>query len=250
MRLEGKVALISGAARGIGAEEARLFAREGAKLAIGDVLEVEGRKVEAQIIETGGDALFVKLDVTREADWINAIQATVGRFGKLDILVNNAGIGDQRKVEEATEEWWDRIMDVNAKSVFLGTKHAIPEMRRAGGGSIVNTSSIYGLVGGSTSSSYSASKGAVHIFTKATAAQYARDGIRANSVHPGPTDSPMTEGTFGSNQELRETWINLLPLRRMGTTEDIAYGVLFLASDESSYMTGTELVVDGGFTAR
>jgi len=171
--------------------------------------------------------------------------------------VNNAGIGSTRgpdgepvTIENLTQEQWDRVMDVNAKGVFLGTKHAIPEMRKAGGGSIINISSIYGLVGsGSGASSYHASKGAVRIFTKATAIQYARDGIRVNSVHPGFIDTPMTE-RLRSHPELRDALIRRTPLGRVGTTEDIAYGVLFLASDESSFMTGSELVIDGGYTAQ
>ena len=167
MRLEGKVALISGGARGMGAAEAKLFAREGAKVVIGDVLQEEGRQIEAQIGEAGCQSLFLSLDVTSESDWRNAVAAAVSQFGKLDVLVNNAGVtgGTRGKVEETTVEAWDRIMDVNAKGVFLGTKAAIPELRRAGGGSIINISSVYGLVGsGGGASAYHASKGAVHAY--------------------------------------------------------------------------------------
>ena len=248
-RLDGKVALISGGARGQGAAEARVFAQEGAKVVIGDVLDAEGTSVAAEIAESGGDALFVHLDVTDQDDWRSAIGAAVSRFGKLDVLVNNAGIFRRGGVEGTTEEDWDTIMDVNAKGVFLGTKLAIPEMRKAGGGSIVNISSTAGLIGDSISSAaYTASKGAVRLFTKATAIQYAKEGIRANSIHPGAIDTVMMQLVWvGLNieEEIAKT-----PLGRIGTVEDIAYGALFLASDESSFMTGSELVIDGGDTAQ
>lgn len=241
MRLEGKVALISGGARGMGAAEAILFAREGASVVIGDVLEDEGRQVEAQIGEAGGHALFLNLDVTSEADWTNAVAATVSKYGKLDILVNNAGVSGGRGIlEDTTVEAWDRVMDINAKGVFLGTKATIPEMRRAGGGSIINISSVYGLVGSAGSSAYHASKGAVRLLTKSTAIQYAGDGIRANSVHPGIIETPMTEATL-ADPERSQRWIAGTPLGRRGVPDDVAYGVLFLASDESSFMTGSEL---------
>ncbi len=250
MRLEGKVALISGGARGMGAAEAILFAREGASVVIGDVLEDEGRQVEAQIGEAGGHALFLNLDVTSEADWTNAVAATVSKYGKLDILVNNAGVSGGRGIlEDTTVEAWDRVMDINAKGVFLGTKATIPEMRRAGGGSIINISSVYGLVGSAGSSAYHASKGAVRLLTKSTAIQYAGDGIRANSVHPGIIETAMTEATL-ADPKLSQRWIAGTPLGRRGVPDDVAYGVLFLASDESSFMTGSELVIDGGWTAQ
>ena len=197
-RLEGKVALISGGAKGQGAVEARMFAREGASVVIGDILDDQGIQVQAEINETGGECLYVHLDVTSESDWQSAVEAAVSRFGKLDVLVNNAGIGSPRDaagermtIESLTEGQWDRVMDVNAKGVFLGTKAAIPEMKKAGGGSIINISSIAGLVGGTTTA-YGASKGAVRLLTKATAIQYAGDGIRANSVHPGVIITDMT----------------------------------------------------------
>ena len=249
MRMAGKVALISGGARGIGAATARLLAREGAAVVIGDVLEDEGRETEAQIAEAGGQALFVRLDVTREDDWLQAIQTTVATFGRLDVLVNNAGISGRGTVEETSIDAWDRVMAVNAKGVFLGTKLAIPEMRKVGGGSIINISSIYGIVGSETSASYHASKGAVRIFTKAAALQYAGDGIRVNSVHPGFVDSPMTE-RHHAIPEVRQDRLAKTPLGHLGTPEDIAPGILYLASDESSFVTGSELVIDGGMTAR
>ena len=249
MRLEGKVALISGSARGMGAVEAKLFSREGAKVVIGDVLEDEGRRTEAEINESGGDCIFVRLDVTNEVNWLDVVAAAVGKFGKLDILVNNAGIARISNVEDTTVEEWDLVMGVNAKGVFLGTKAAIPEMRRSGGGSIVNISSIAGLVGGRTSA-YTASKGAVRLLTKSTAIQYAGDGIRCNSVHPGVIESPMTAQIMLHTEESRAQAAARHPLGRIGQPEDIAYGVLFLASDESSFMTGSELVIDGGLTAQ
>ena len=250
MRLEGKAAFISGGARGMGEVEAKLFAKEGAKVAIGDVLDDEGRKVEAEINETGGECIFLHLDVTSESAWQDAIAATVARFGKLDVIVNNAGVSAISMVEETTEEDWDRVMDVNAKGVFLGTKFAIPKMRKAGGGSIINISSQLGMVGTDRSSpQYQASKGAVRLLTKATAIQYAKEDIRANSVHPGPVLTPMTAARR-ANPEDREAMLSRIPLGRYGESEDIAYGVLYLASDESSFVTGSELVIDGGWTAQ
>ena len=250
MRLEGKVAFISGGARGMGAAEARLFASEGAKVAIGDVLEDEGRRVVEQISEVGGQAIFLPLDVSSESQWANAVSTTVREFGKLDILVNNAGVGATSRVEDTTVEEWDRVMGINAKGVFLGTKVAIPELRRAGGGSIINISSQLGLVGMDISSpQYQASKGAVRLFTKSTAIQYAKDGIRANSVHPGPINTPMTQPRR-TNPEHQRLMVSRIPLGRYGESEEVAYGVLFLASDEASFMTGSELVIDGGWTAQ
>ena len=247
MRLENKVAFISGGARGMGAAEARLFSQEGCKVVIGDLRDELGRQVEAEINELGGECLFVHLDVTDEQSWKDAVAATVERFGKLDILVNNAGIYRPERVENTTSENWDTTMSVNAKGVFLGTKAAIPELRRAGGGSIVNISSVAGLVGNHISSAYTASKGAVRLFTKSTAIQHAVDGIRCNSVHPGTIETDMTADLLAG--EGREDRLSRTPLGRLGRTDDIAYGVLFLASDEASFMTGSELVIDGGRTA-
>ncbi len=250
MRLAGKVALISGGARGMGAAEARLFAREGARVVIGDVLDAEGRAVEAELTAKGSDCVFTPLDVTRESDWQRAVALAVERFGKLDVLVNNAGIGAVSRVEDTTEEAWDRVMDVNVKGVFLGTKAAIPAMRRGGGGSIVNISSQLGLVGmDNISPQYPASKGAVRIFTKVTALQYAREGIRCNSVHPGPIVTPMTEPRR-RDPATYQLMLSRIPMGRYGEAEEVAYGVLYLASDEASYVTGSELVIDGGWTAQ
>ncbi|MCH8989378.1 MAG: glucose 1-dehydrogenase [Chloroflexi bacterium] len=248
-RLNGKVALITGAARGQGAAEARLFAQEGAKVVLADVSDQEGSAVAAEIAEAGGDALYVHLDVTNEGDWDRAIQSAVSTFGKIDILVNNAGIWRRGHVLETSSEQWDLVLGVNAKGVFLGTKAAIPEMRKAGGGSIINISSTAGLVGSRTSSAYSASKGAVRIFTKSTAIQYAAEGIRANSIHPGPIDTDMGDQVW-PDADSRERAVARTAIARMGTAQDIAYGALYLASDESSFVTGAELVIDGGLTAQ
>ena len=249
-RLDGKVALISGGARGQGATEARMFAQEGARVVFGDILDEEGKRVEAQIRELGGEATYVHLDVTREADWQAAVETAVNRYGKLDVLVNNAGILIRKGIEETTVEDWDRIMAVNAKGVFLGTKAAIPAMRQAGGGSIINISSTAGLVSSlSGSASYTATKGAVRLFTKATAIQYAKEGIRCNSVHPGPIETDMIQDTLNDPARMEER-MSRLPLGRVGKPEEVAYGVLYLASDESSFVTGAELVIDGGTTAQ
>ncbi len=248
MMLENKVAFISGGARGMGAVEARLFAQEGCRVAIGDLREDEGRKVEAEINETGGECLYLRLDVTSEESWQEAIAATVGGFGKLDILVNNAGIYRTERVEETSVELWEQVMEINSKGVFLGTKHAIPQLRKAGGGSIINISSTAGLVGSNMAAAYSASKGAVRMFTKATAIQYAQDGIRANSIHPGIIQTDMTAALLADPNHYQER-LDRTPLGRIGRPEDVAYGALFLASDESSFMTGSELVIDGGRTA-
>ncbi len=250
MRLAGKVALISGGARGMGAEEARLFAREGARVVLGDVLDAEGKAVEGQIRAAGGQATYLHLDVTSETDWEAAVTTAERLHGKLDVLVNNAGIGGGSRIEQTTVDEWDRMMAVNAKGVFLGTRAAIPAMRRAGGGSIINISSQLGLVGTDNSSpQYQASKGAVRILTKATAIQYAKDKIRANSVHPGPIVTPMTERRR-ADPETYKLMLSRIPLGRYGEPEDVAMGVLYLAADESSFVTGSELVIDGGWTAQ
>lgn len=249
MRLAGKVALITGGALGQGAAEARLFAREGCRVMVADVLENEGTSVADAISSAGGDAAFVKLDVSEESEWRDVIALTVERFGKLDVLVNNAGIWRTTPVELTTVDEWNEVMAVNARGVFLGTKHAIPAIRESGGGSIVNISSTTGLIGGEQGSAYGASKGAIRSVTKFTAVQHAKDGIRANSIHPGSVDTQMIAANIGT-PEGRATSISRIPMGRIGTVEDVAYGVLFLASDESSFITGAELVIDGGMTAQ
>ena len=248
-RLDNKVALISGGSRGQGAVEAKLFAQEGAKVVFGDILDAEGKRVEREIVGMGCEAIYVHLDVTREEDWMRAVTLAEIKFGKLDILVNNAGVSiGKRGIEDTTVEDWDHIMDVNVKGVFLGTKRVIPAMRRAGGGSIVNISSTAGIVAIGRSAAYNATKGAVRVFTKATAIQHANDKIRCNSVHPGPIDTPFLQDLI-DNPVLLQDRLRRVPLGRIGTPEDVAYGVLYLASDEASYVTGSELVIDGGSTA-
>jgi cyclopentanol dehydrogenase len=247
-RLKGKVALISGGARGQGAAEAQLFAGEGAKVVIGDVLDAEASATAREInTKAGGrNVVPVHLDVTRAADWRAAVETCAREFGGLDILVNNAGIANAKGIEETSEEEWDAVVNVNQKGVWLGMKAAVPAMRRRGGGSIVNISSIYGIIGSAGSAAYHGSKGAVRLLTKSAAVQYAPDKIRVNSVHPGVILTPMTDT---APREQLQPLINLAPMRRAAQPEEVGWCVVFLASDEASFVTGAELVVDGGFTA-
>ena len=247
MRLENKVAIISGGSRGMGAFEAALFVQEGAKVIIGDVRDEEGRDLAKHI---GSNAVYMHLDVTSERDWAAVVKEATDRYGKLDILVNNAGVSARGTIGETSVDDWDRVMGINSKGVFLGTRAAIPEMRKSGGGSIINISSQLGLVGMAESSpQYQSSKGAVRIFTKSAAIQYAPEGIRVNSVHPGPIVTPMTEARR-SDSAVQQVMVSRIPLGRYGESEDVAYGVLYLASDEASFVTGSELVIDGGWTAQ
>jgi len=250
-RLEGKVALISGGARGMGASEARLFAAEGAAVVIGDILETEGEATAASIRAAGGRCDYCRLDVTRESDWQAALAAAVSRYGKLDVLVNNAGIGSSSfKIHEEPVDLWERTIDVNLKGVFLGTRTAIPAMQAAGGGSIINISSQLGIVAAEYSgAAYQTSKGGVRIFTKTAALQYASDGIRVNSVHPGPIVTDMTRARRSDPDRLA-MMLSRIPMGRYGEPEEVANAVLYLASDESSFVTGSEVVVDGGWTAQ
>lgn len=247
MRLEEKVAIVTGGAHGMGEAEARLFAREGAKVVVADVLEAEGEAVARSICDDGGTARFARVEVTNDEDWDRLVASTLDAFGGLDVLVNNAGISGSRVGDHDGIEGWDQLLDVNAKSVFLGTRRAAAEMARRGGGSIVNISSISGLVGDSSSHpGYHASKAAVRLYTKAAAVRYGPVGVRVNSVHPGYMP-PMLHGT---NAALREEKAKVTPLQRTGRPLEVAYGVLFLASDEASFVTGAELVIDGGYTAQ
>lgn len=246
MRLNGKVAIITGAASGMGAATARLFAREGAKVVIADMLETEGRKLASEI---GAAARFEKLDVTDEAGWAAVVAATRQHFGRFDILVNNAGISGSAEQDLYSTEAWHRIMNVNATGVFLGTKYAVQAMKTNGGGSIVNLSSIAGIIGSvGLHMAYNASKGAVRLMTKATAVQHAEDKIRCNSVHPGVMPPMRTSGRT-ADPLIRAERMKVIPMRRPGEVGEVANAILFLASDESSYVTGTELVVDGGAIA-
>ena len=233
----------------MGAEECRIFAREGAKVVIADVSADLGRQVEAEIAESGGDAVFMHLDVKSEDAWDAAVNATVERYGKVDILVNNAGISSTHNPDHMSTEAWDNFMAINARGVFLGMKSVIPQMQAVGGGSIVNISSVSGMVGNvGNHMGYNASKGAVRIVTKSAAVQYAQDGIRVNSVHPG-TMPPMRSSSAASNVERQSAITRRVPMQRRGRTEEVGNAVLFLASDEASYITGAELAVDGGLTA-
>ena len=249
MRLAGKVALISGAASGMGQSEATIFAKEGAKVIVADVLEAEGKQVADKIVAGGGQARFVKLDVTNDAEWDAATKAALSAFGKLDVLVNNAGISGTYDSDMLSSVAWDKVMSINAKGVFLGMKHVIPLMKQAGGGAIVNISSISGFVGqDGVHMAYNASKGAVRIMTKTAAVQFAPDGIRVNSVHPGFMP-PMRTSKTSADPTWRAKMLAAVPMKREGRVEEVAHAVLFLASDEASYITGTELVVDGGYLA-
>ncbi len=249
MRLSGKVAIITGGAHGMGESESMIFAREGAMVVVADVDEAAGRQVAAKISADGGKARFTKLDVTSETEWQEAIRSTTGAYGRLDILVNNAGVSGSQDPDTLSTAAWDGIMSINAKGVFLGMKHAVPAMRQAGGGAIVNISSISGFVGQDRlHMAYNASKGAVRIMTKSAAVQFARDSIRVNSVHPGFMP-PMRTSKTSADPAWRKPFLEAVPMKREGRVEEVAYAVLFLASDEASYITGTEVVVDGGFLA-
>jgi NAD(P)-dependent dehydrogenase (short-subunit alcohol dehydrogenase family) len=265
-RLDGKVALISGAARGIGAETARLMVEAGAEVAIGDVLDERGAETARAIAGTGSAAIYLHLDATREDDWTAAIAATVARFGGLDILVNNAGLFLGKGIEEASLDEWNRLCAVNLTGVFLGTKLALPALRERArqspqGSAIVNLASVAGLVGSQLDPLYSMTKGGVTLFTKSAALEFARKGyrVRVNSIHPRVIQTDMGDQTFvsrarnlGTNdvEAARETALATHPIGRLGTPEDIAKGIVFLASDDAAFMTGAGLVIDGGQTTQ
>src|SRR6478609_3035787 len=246
MRLAGKVAIISGAASGMGAATARLFAREGAKVVVADMLEHEGRQVADGI---GASARFEPLDVTKKESWTAIMAATIRNFGKLDVLVNNAGVSGSAEQDVYSTDAWHRIMAINATGVFFGIKHAVPAMIANGGGSIVNLSSIAGIIGSEgIHMAYNASKAAVRLMTKSVAVQHAKDNIRANSVHPGIMPPMRTSGRT-ADPAVRAERMRFIPMRRPGEVDEVAYAILFLASDESSYITGSEIHVDGGAIA-
>ncbi|MCL0105337.1 glucose 1-dehydrogenase [Dehalococcoidia bacterium] len=256
MRLENKVALITGAANGrrgelmgFGGACAWKFVNEGAKVVLADIDEKSGLATLKELQDAEFEAEFVRLDVTSAASWANAVASTVSRFGKIDILVNNAGTSLTKTLDETSEEDWDGQMNVHAKGSFFGIKHVAPIMKKNGGGSIVNLSSINGLIGSPTATAYHVAKGGVRLLTKSAAIQYAEFSIRVNSVHPGYAETPMTEPLFNSPESLQAR-LSRVPMGRLGTADEIAMGILYLASDESSFVTGSELVIDGGMTAQ
>lgn len=245
-RLENKIALITGAAKGMGAEEAKLFAQEGASLIITDI-DLEGlNKVEKELSRTGVKVISIKHDVSSESDWIMVAKEAKKAFGKVDILVNNAGILGSEGVEATTLGQWNTVIAVNQTGTWLGMKHIIPLMRKAGKGSIVNIASIYALIGSGNSAAYQASKGAVRILSKTAAVEYAAENIRVNTIFPGAIATPMV--AEGLSEEDLQMLLTAVPMQRIGKPCEVAYGALFLASDESSYVTGAELVIDGGWT--
>ena len=247
-RLAGKVALISGAARGMGAATVRLFLEEGAHVVFGDVLADEGNRLEADLVADHGapPARFVVLDVTSEADWARAVAFAESTFGGLDILVNNAGTSGPGRTETSTMAEWDRVLAVNLTGALLGIRTTVPAMRKRGGGSIVNVSSIYGMVGAATGPAYQASKGGLRMLSRSAAFEYATQGIRVNSVHPGLVDTPMLAPLSPEQLGVR---LARTPMARYADPREVAYGLLYLASDEASFVTGAELVIDGGYTA-
>jgi NAD(P)-dependent dehydrogenase (short-subunit alcohol dehydrogenase family) len=248
MRLADKVAIVTGGAAGMGAATALLFAREGAKVVVADLLAAEGEQVVGRIQEAQGTARFQRLDVTSEADWAQAVAATLAAYGRIDILVNNAGISGSDP-DILSMAVWQNVMTVNATGCFLGLRHVIPEMQKAKRGAIVNISSISGLSGQTmVHMAYNASKAAVWMMTKSAAVQFAKDGIRVNSVHPGLMP-PMRTSKLTADPAIRAKMLEAVPMGRNGRVEEVAYASLFLASDEASYVTGTELVVDGGYLA-
>ena len=255
-RLSGKVALITGASSGLsgslmgfGGAAARLFADEGCSVVLTDIKDEDGINTAKQIRDLGGTATYHHLDVTKAEDWITILKETVDSYNKIDILVNNAGSSARYTIEETTSETWQAQMDIHGKGVFLGTKHVIPYLRQNGGGSIINISSIYGMIGSPSSTAYHIAKGASRLFTKSAAIQYASENIRVNSIHPGFAFTPLTEVNY-SKPDLQEWVLDRIPLGRMGEAMEIAYGILYLASDEASFVTGSELVIDGGTTAQ
>jgi len=248
MRLKDKVAIITGAASGMGTATALLFAREGALVMVADLLAAEGEQVVGRIKEAGGRALFAPLDVTSEKEWERCVGATLAAHGRIDVLVNNAGISGSDP-DLLSTAIWDNVMSVNAKGCFLGMKYVIPEMRKRAQGAVVNISSISGFTGQTmVHMAYNAAKAAIRVMTKSAAVQFAKDGIRVNSVHPGIMP-PMRSSKLTADPAIRAKLLNAVPMRREGRVEEVAYASLFLASDEASYITGTELVVDGGYLA-
>jgi NAD(P)-dependent dehydrogenase (short-subunit alcohol dehydrogenase family) len=247
--LRGKVAIVTGAARGIGQAAVRSLAKQGATVVATDVLDDEGEALMRQPSADGGEVRYAHLDVTSEDEWRQVVERMVSELGRLDILVNNAGIGTMADVEQETVSGWNRTIDINQKGVWLGMRAAIPKMREGGGGSIINVSSIFGAVGGfGASVAYHATKGAVRLMTKNAAIRYAKEGIRVNSLHPAVIDTPLIADLKGTPTE--QAILDSTPMGRLGRSEEVAAVIAFLASDAASYMTGSEVYVDGGWTAR
>ena len=246
-RVEGKIAFVTGGGSGMGREHARLMAEEGASIIVTDVNEAGGRETVSMINSKGGQALFINFDVASEAAWQAAVNQAISTFGRVDILVNNAGIFMMKMIQDTTGPELDRMLNINVKGVFYGCKHILPAMQKAGGGSIINISSIYGVIGAPAASAYQASKGAVRILTKSVAVEYAPFNIRANSIHPGVIRTPMTQD-FLTDDRTERAFLGTTILRRPAEPREVSYPVLFLASSEASYITGAEIVVDGGYT--
>lgn len=254
-RLEGKVALVTGAACGIGKAVCRLFAEEGAAVVITDILDEDGQKAALEIQKTGASAEFRHLDVSQEDEVAHLMAGVRKKYGKLDVLVNNAGIsGPNQPTHEIDTDEWDRLMGINVRGVFFCIKHAVPAMLENGGGSIINLSSIYGIISAPDIPAYHASKGAVRLMTKTDALLYAKDNIRVNSIHPGfiwtPLVEQMGEKSAEGVEKYRKKLDSLHPIGHVGEPEDVAYGAVYLASGESKFVTGSELVIDGGYTAQ
>ena len=247
-RVQDKVCLVSGGARGIGREDVLLLAQEGGRIVVTDLEEEAGQAVVDEVKAMGGEAIFIKHDVSSEEDWKKVVNEAVEAFGKVDVLVNNAGVLTLKSIQDTTEADWDFVNNINTKGLFFGVKHILPAMQKAGAGSIINISSIYGIAGAPSASAYQASKGAVRVFTKSAAVEYAPFNIRVNSVHPGVIATAMTKDAMAGEGAV-EALLGGAIMRRPADPKEIAWGVLFLATDESSFMTGSELVIDGGYTA-
>ncbi|MCE5191520.1 MAG: glucose 1-dehydrogenase [Actinomycetia bacterium] len=248
-RVSGKIAMVTGGALGMGRSHSLLLAREGAKVVVTDVNEAAGQATVDEINAAGGEAIFILHNVASEADWKRVVAAAVEHFGRIDILVNNAGILIMKPLQDTTEEDWDRIFSINAKGVFFGCKTVVPAMKDSHKGSIVNISSIYGLIGAPSAAAYEATKGAVRLLTKAAAVDFAPFGIRVNSVHPGVIATTMTKDILADSSATK-AMLGTTILERPAQPEEVSAGVLFLASDEASFVTGSELVIDGGYTAQ
>ena len=248
-KMHNKVVIVTGGALGMGRAHARVFARESAQVVLTDINETAGQETADEIKRNGGQATFLRHDVANAKDWRQVVNQCIARFGKVDVLINNAGIALFKTLDETTDDEWDRVLNINAKGVFLGCKYVLPGMQKAGGGAIVNISSVAGIVGSARGAAYVASKGAVRLLTKAAAVDYAKYNIRVNSIHPGVIKTEMTKDLLAS-PEIANAFLGLSILGRAAEAEEVSAAVLFLASDDASFMTGTEMVVDGGYTAQ